>query len=168
MEALIGLAGVVVGSLITGLFLLWSNRQNYEHDEEKNKRRMLLEKYELIYSGLLVYQKLASDISMQMISEAGYSGKFDSSVISKAYASSNLQMNVTFYAPELRELIAEMDKKQNLVVRSATEFLLAKGQSKEEKERYTETAIIASAELQKITNQAIQKLASLASGQVHA
>ena len=168
MEALIGLAGVVVGSLITGLFLLWSNRQNHQHEEEKEKRRLLLDKYELIYSGLLAYQKLANDVSLQMLSEAGYSGKFDSSAISKDYASSNLKMNVTFYAPELRDLVDEMDKNHTIIGRTAAEFLLEKDQSKERKGNQAGVAAIAAAELQKITDQAIEKLASLASGQVNA
>jgi hypothetical protein len=167
MEAIIGLVGVVVGSLITGLFLLWLNRQNHEHDEEKNKRRMLLEKYELIYLGLLAYQKLASDISMQMLSESGFSGKFDSSEISKDYASSSLQMNVKFYAPELLDLLAEMDKKQTLIARSATEFLLAKEDTKEKKENCTEASLIALAELKNIINQAIEELSLLASSKVN-
>lgn len=168
MEALIVLAGVVVGSLITGLFLLRSNRQSHEQEEAKEKRRLLLEKYELIYSGLLAYQKLASDISMQMISEAGYSGKFDTSAISKDYASSNLQMNVSFYAPELIDLVDAMDKKYVLIVRSVAEFLLDKENSKEKKENLTGVAAITASELQQITNRAIKKLSALASGKVHA
>lgn len=167
MEALIGLTGVVIGSLITGLFLLWSNRQSHEQEEAKEKRRLLLEKYELIYSGLIAYQKLAGDISMQMISEAGYNGKFDASAISKDYASSNLKMNVSFYAPELIELVDAMDKQHILIGRSVAEFLLDKENSKEKKQNHTGVVAVAASELQQITNQAIEKLSALASGKVH-
>ncbi len=168
MEALIGLAGVVVGSLITGLFLLWSNRQNHQHEEEKEKRRLLLEKYELIYSGLLSYQSLANEISLQMLSEAGYSGKFDGKQISKDYASSNLKMNVSFYAPELCDIVDEMDVKHSIIGRAVTEFILDKEQSKNKKGDHTGAAVIAAAELQKITDQGIKMLSKLASEKVNA
>lgn len=168
MDAIIGLAGVVIGSLITGFFWIWSNRLNNEHDQAKEKRRLLLEKYELIYSGLLAYQKLANDISLQMLSEAGYGGKFDASGISKDYASSNLKMNVTFYAPKLSDLVDEMNKKHKIIARLATGFILDNGQSGDSKEQSAGKATIAATELQNITQEAIEELARLASSQVNA
>lgn len=77
-------------------------------------------------------------------------------------------MNVKFYAPELCDLVDEMDKKHTIIAKAMAQFLLDNKQTAENKGNKAGEAAIAAAELQKITELAINKLALLASSKVHA
>lgn len=108
-----------------------------------------------------------SEISLQMISEVGYAGKIDVKKFSTNLRDCGLVMNVTFYAPEISSEIKEMEQKHAIAARALTEFLIKPDAPQEEKGKLTGDAAIASAEIQKTASLAKEKLAKLASEQVH-
>ena len=164
MEALFGLIGTVVGAAI----VYFKDRQQHEFERTKEKKELLLEKYELIYKELSIYQAFASDVSMQMISETGYSGKFDQNQIRKDIKNTNLRMNVSFYAPQLSEVFKEINKKYTIIMRAMAEFILKYDASKNEKGKLTGEAAIALSEMSDLITKAQEQLSKLVLEQVNA
>jgi gas vesicle protein len=168
MEALVGLIGTVVGAAIAGAFVFLKDKQQHNFERAKEKKKLLLEKYELIYKELIIYQEFATDISMQMISEVGYSGKFNVNKIRKDIKDTNLKMNASFYAPQLSHVLEEIEQKHTIIARAMTEFILKFDAPKDEKGTLTGNATIALAEMTKLVSKAQVQLSSLALEQVNA
>ncbi|HKK44375.1 MAG TPA: hypothetical protein VJ964_02560 [Balneolaceae bacterium] len=168
MEALFGLIGTVVGASIAGAFVYFKDRQQHDFERTKEKKTLLLEKYELIYKELLIYQAFASDVSMQMISEAGYSGKFDQTKIRKEIKDTCLKMNVSFYASELSVVYEEINIKYTIIMRAMAEFVLKFDASKDQKGKLTGEAAIALSEMSDLITKAQDQLSKLALEQINA
>lgn len=161
MEAAIGLIGTIIGACIAGGFMHYKDSKNRVFEKEKDKKALLLSKYEEIYKDLSAYSGFANEISMQMISEAGFSGKFDSKDITYNLKNNNLKMNVMFYAPELAYKIAHIDEKYIIIIESMTNFLLKETTTPEEKVKLTGNATVASIELSRLVTNAQEELALL-------
>lgn len=167
MEAAIGLIGTVVGACIAGAFMYYKDRQRQDFERERARKALLLDKYEEIFKDLSAYSSHAGEISMQMLSETGYGGKFDPDKLTTSLKENKLKMNVTFYAPELLEELSEIEKKHKSVSSFVTEFILeVEGSAK--KEKLTGDAAVAAAELSKIVETTKEKLAGLAKKQIDA
>lgn len=168
MDAIIGFVGTVIGAAIAGGFVYFKDKQQHDFEVSKERRSLLVEKYELIYKELDLYQAYATDISTQMILEVGYSGKFDPNKIRSEIKNANLRMNITFYAPELLEIFEKIDKKYQIIVRAMGEFILKFDASKDHKGKLTSEATIALAETGNLIGEAKDKLSKLAGKQIHA
>ena len=168
MNALIGLIGTIVGAGIAGFFMFHREKQQRTFEKQKQKRDLLLKKYEEIFRDLSNYEIYGSEISMQMISEAGYGGKFDANKLSTSLRDNTLIMNATFYVPEIIPEITLIEEKLNIVTRAVTAFLLKVDAPLEQKSKFSEEALVASAELSRVAKAAKSKLAELAGKQVNA
>jgi glutamate synthase domain-containing protein 3 len=168
MDAIIGLIGTIIGAAIAGGFVYFKDKQQHDFEVTKERRSLLIEKYELIYKEFDLYQAFATDISMQMISEAGYRGKFNPDKIRKDIKSANLRMNITFYAPELLDIFEKIDKKYLLIIRTMGEFILKFDASKDQKGKLTGEAAIALAEMGNLIGEAKDQLSKSVGKQIHA
>ncbi len=167
MDAFIGLVGTIIGAAIAGGFVYFKDKQQNDFELTKDRKKLLIEKYELIYKEFDLYQAFAMDISMQMISEAGYGGKFNPDKIRKDIKSTNLRMNLSFYAPELLDIFEKVDKKYLYIGHAMGEFILKFDASKEEKGKLTAETAIALAEMGDLIGKAKDQLSKLAAKQVH-
>ena len=168
MEAITGLIGTIVGACIAGYFVFHREKKQREHEQQKQKRELLLQKYEQIYKDLSNYSHFVGEISMQMISEVGYGGKFDPGKFTATLKDCDLAMNITFYAPEISEQLQDIEAQHTIAARAMTEFLLKSEASHEERSKFTGDAAVASAMLTKTVKEAQEKLASLAYEQTNA
>lgn len=165
MEVIIG---TIVGACIAGAFMYFKDKNQMEFERLKSKKELLLDKYEHIYKDLNAYSAFSNEISMQMISETGYGGKFDIKKLSISLSDNQLIMDVMFYAPELQNIMNKVHQKQEDVTKSVTTFILDTEATKEHREKLTGDAFIASAELSKLVKEAQKKLAGLVKAQLNA
>ena len=146
MEALIGFFGTLLGAAIAGGFTFYKDRQQRGYDREREKRELLIEKYEDIYQQLNKWAISANSITMEMLSETGFGGKFDASKFSPA-DETVVKMNVQFYAPELTSKIENISNQYAIVLRAVTNFLLDDNITKSGKEEITSNTAVASTKL---------------------
>lgn len=165
---MIGLLGTLIGATIAGIFVVLSNRQRQSFERAKENRELLLAKFEAIHKGLIAYQKLANELSMQMVSEAGYGGKIDPSKLSRDAVLSDLKMNVLFYAPELKDIVSQIEEKHKLIGSYAAKFVLGSEGAGNSKERMAGNAAIETTKSQKLTEEAEKMLADLVSAYINA
>ena len=168
MEAIAGLFGTIVGACIAGFFVFHRDKKQREYEQLKQKKDLLLQKYEQIYKELTNYSHFVSELSMQMISEVGYGGKFDSEKFRTTLKDCDLAMNITFYALEISEYLKNIESEHTIAARALTEFLLKSSASHEEKSKFTGDAAIASAKLSETVKEAKGNLALLVREQISA
>ena len=98
MKEWIGLVGVIIGGLLTWFV---STRQR-KFDQQKERRALLLSKFEELHMTLGELTDAVSEITNQILSEAVFDSSFDANKVKRRIPSEKIDMLIEFYVPELK------------------------------------------------------------------
>ena len=84
MKEYIGLVGTISGVIIGGLITACVGHLQRKHDVEKEKRALLLSKYEELHSLLGELKDCVSILTNEIISEAAFDSTFDPKAMKKS------------------------------------------------------------------------------------
>jgi macrodomain Ter protein organizer (MatP/YcbG family) len=157
-----GIIGTIVGTLLGGLISWWHGRDQRTHELRKEKRDLLLAKYERLHELLGEAHGYLNELAMQVISEAAFDLKFDNSKIKSKMLHGEITMLIEFYVPELKEEFSYIDKRSKSLSETVVRFIAEENKTQEFK---VESVAMAS-ELMKVISKTIisakEKLASVA------
>lgn len=110
MEAIIGIAGTIIGVILGGVISWLHGKDQRSHEVAKERRQLLLSKYEDLHELLSSVQGCVYDLLMQLLSEAAYDVSFDASKIRNKMPMNQVKMIIDFYIPELKEDLEYLNK----------------------------------------------------------
>lgn len=157
-----GIIGTIVGTLLGGLIAWWHGRDQRIHELKKEKRELLLSKYEKLHELLGQAHTYLNELAMQVISEAAFDLKFDPSKIKSRMQYGEITMLIEFYVPELKEHFSYIDKQSKTLSETVVKFIAEENKTQE----FKVESIAMAKELMKVTSNTItsakEKLASIA------
>ena len=154
MKEWIGLIATISGVITGGLITAGVGRLQRKHDIEKEKRALLLLKYEELHSLLGELKDCVNLLTNQIISEAAFDSKFDPKAIKSRIPTERITMLIEFYVPELEENHEYIKKQVNFLYEHVIKHLLETEKTKQFK---LESAAMA-AELSKATSTTVAKM----------
>lgn len=105
MNAWIGIIGTVVGAMLTWLI----SRSQSRYQEERNRRKLILEKVEEIHQLLSQYKHSYAMLTAEMLKRFCSEGQGEFPELTPI-PSERLKMLVGFYAPELTRALRELEE----------------------------------------------------------
>jgi hypothetical protein len=154
MKEWIGLIGTVSGVIIGGLITLGAGHQQRKHDIDKEKRALLLLKYEELHSLLGELVDCVNILTNQVMSEAAFDSKFDPKAIKNRIPTERITMLIEFYVPELEANHEYIKKQVKYLYEHIIKHILEVNKTKQFK---LESAAMAS-ELSKATSAMVSKM----------
>jgi hypothetical protein len=160
MEVVGTILGVILGGLIT-----WGiGSEQRKHDLNKEKRELLLSKYEELHNLLGKLQGCVNDMVIQIVSEAALDSKFDPKAIKNQMPLEQVTMLIEFYVPELKDDHEYIKRQTTFLYEHVCKHIMEVNKTKQ---FLTESAVTAH-ELSKATTKTVSsmktKLATNASG----
>ena len=110
-----GIIGTVIGVILGGLVTWLHGKEQRKHDIKKEKRELLLSKYEELHTLLGTLQGIVNTMVMQIVTEAAFDSKFDPKAIKKQMPTEKVAMLIEFYIPDLKD--------DNEYIKKQTKFL---------------------------------------------
>lgn len=110
METIIGIAGTIIGVILGGVISWLHSKDQRNHEFAKERRQLLLSKYEELHELLSGVQGCVYDLLMQLLSEAAYDVSFDASKIRNKMPMNQVKMIIDFYIPDLKEDLEFLNK----------------------------------------------------------
>lgn len=154
MKEWIGIIGTVSGVILGGGITWFLGNRQREHDVNKEKRTLLLSKYEELHTLLGELQDCVSILTTQILSEAVTGSKFDSKAIKKRMPTEKIAMLIQFYVPELEKDHEYIKKQTNFLYEHIGKHLLELNKTKQFK---IESAAMAT-ELSKATSSTVASM----------
>jgi len=158
-SALIGLAGVLTGSLITGLFSFFQNKQSIDNAKKEKKKELLLVKYECMYKDLNNYAEYVNEISLLTINSID--SNLDIKKLKTNLKNNDFVMYSVFYTPELSGQMKELTASLGGIIKSLSELIIKSESSRSEKEMLIGTVVISSLDLENKVKNIQQELAKM-------
>jgi hypothetical protein len=162
MEEWMGIVGTILGVILGGLVTWLLGNEQRKHERNKEKRELLLLKYEELHTLLGHIQGCVNTMVMQIVSEAALDSKFDPKAIRSEMPREKVTMLIDFYVPELKEDNEYIKKQTTFLYEHVTKHILEINKTQQ---FLVESAVIAK-ELAKVTSKTIismkSKLASSA------
>ena len=158
-SALIGLAAVLVGSVITGLFSFSQNKRSIDNVKKENKKELLLVKYECMYKDLDNYAEHVREISLLTIKSID-SG-FDIKQLKTNLKNNDFLMYSMFYTPELSVEIKELTNNLGDMIISLSKLIMKSGSNRSEKETLISSVVTSSLDLQNKVKSIQKELAKM-------
>lgn len=152
MEVVGPILGVILGGLITWFI----GREQRKHDLNKEKRELLLSKYEELHSLLGKLQGHVNEIVMQIVTEASTNSKFDPKAINSQMPLEQITILIEFYVPELKEDHEYIKKQTKFLIEHVCKHIMEVDKTKK---FLTESAVMAH-ELSKATNNTVTSMKS--------
>lgn len=165
-SALIGLSGVLIGALITGLFSFLQNKQSINSTKIEKKKELLLLKYENMYLDLNNYLEYVNEISLLSINSID-SG-IDIKKLKTDLKSNNFIMHSMLYTPSLLTYTEKLKVKLGNVVKPLGQLIISNIAERTEREKLIGDIVIASSELQAEVKNIQTELASLTTKLINA
>jgi hypothetical protein len=140
METIIGIAGTIIGVILGGVISWLHSKDQRNHEIAKERRQLLLSKYEELHELLSSVQGCAYDLLMQLISEAAYDVSFDASKIKNKMPMNQVKMIIDFYIPELKVELEYLNKQTVSLYQIVFKFMVSENKSKADKAELAITA----------------------------
>lgn len=157
MGALSALAGTAIGGLIT----YGVARQQHLHERRRDNHRRLIEACEAIHELLSEVSQQASILSIGILGDIGTGLSLKGDILKNNVKLDRLKMLVDFYAPSLRPEVAAISNNFDALGRAAGETLSRSDRDDDWKTMTVESAMVASKEIETLSQMAKTKLASL-------
>ncbi len=158
-----GIIGTIVGTMLGGLITWWHGRDQRIHELKKEKRELLLSKYEKLHELLGQAHTYMNELAMQVISDAAFDIKFDPANIKSKMQHSEITMLIEFYVPELKEYFSYIDKQSKSLSETAVKYIAEENKTQE----FKVESIAMAKELMKVISNTItgakEKLTTIAS-----
>jgi hypothetical protein len=145
-SALVGLLGVVVGALISGIFSYLQSKKSIDSNKEEKTKELLLLKYECMYKDLGDYSKYTQEISL--LSIMSIDSGLDIKKLKSNLSNNDFTMHSALYAPKLSVQTQNLNKKLSQVIKPLSELIIQANASRTEKEALIGKVAISSLELQ--------------------
>jgi hypothetical protein len=145
-SALVGLLGVVVGALISGIFSYLQSNKSIDSNKEEKTKELLLLKYECMYKDLGDYSKYTQEISF--LSTISIDSGLDIKKLKSNLSNNDFTMHSALYAPKLSVQTQNLNKKLSQVIKPLSELIIQANASRTEKEALIGKVAISSLELQ--------------------
>lgn len=130
MESIIGIVGTIIGVILGGVISWLHGKDQRNHEITKERRQLLLSKYEELHELLSSVQGCAYDLLMQLLSEAAYDVSFDASKIKNKMPINQVKMIIDFYIPELKEDLEYLNKQTVSLYQIVVKSVLAENKTK--------------------------------------
>jgi len=157
--ALIGLTGVIVGALITGLFSYFQSKQLIDSAKMEKKKELLLLKYECMYKDLNNYSDYTEEIASLTMNSID-SG-LDIKKLKSNLKENNFIMYFMFYTPHLSGQMKELTGSLGNVIKPLAKLIVETNGTRNEKEELISKVVISSLDLQEKVKKIQQELAKL-------
>ena len=157
--ASIGLTGVIIGALITGVFSYFQSKQAIENAKMEKKKELLLMKYECMYKDLDNYYEYTQEISLLTINSID--ANLDIKKLKTNLKDNNFIMYSMFYIPNLSAQVKEFQEELGNVIKPLTNLIVKTDATRDEKEKLIDKVVISSLGLQHKVKKIQQELAQL-------
>lgn len=146
--------GTVIGVILGGLITWFIGSQQRKHDLDREKRELLLSKYEELHALLGKLQGHVNQMVMQIVSEATTNSAFDPKAITSNMPLDEITMLIDFYVPELKDNHEYIKKQSTFLAEHACKHIMELNKTKE---FLAESAVMAH-ELSKATDKTIASM----------
>lgn len=146
--------GTILGVILGGLITWWIGAEQRKHDLNKEKRELLLLKYEELHGLLGKLQVFVNEMVMQIVSEASTDSRFDPKAIKSQMPLDQIAMLISFYVPELKEDHQYIKKQTSFLIEHICKHIMEVNKTKD---FLAESAVMAH-ELSKVTNNTVSSM----------
>ena len=151
---MLGIVGTLLGVIFGGLISWMHNRDQREHEIKKEKRELLLSKYEELHELLSKTYNCVNEMVLQVVSEAACGTQFDSKQIKHQMPLEQVSMLIEFYVPELKSDFEYIKKQTTFLHETICSHLLEENRTKQ---FLAESAVTVN-ELSKVTSKTIESM----------
>jgi hypothetical protein len=156
MEDWMGIIGTVLGVILGGYVTWFLSSEQRKHDLTKEKRELLLAKYEELHELLAQLNGCINSMVLQIVTEAAMNSKFDPKQIRNQMPTEKVSMLIDFYVPELKHDHEYIKKQTNFIYEHVCKHILEENKSKQ---FLVESAVTAQ-ELSKATTKIVASMKS--------
>lgn len=108
MEYWGGIVGAVSGALATGIIFVFRDYAGFSQNRKREKRELLIEKYESLYSGIESYSSGIGMFAIEIMGHVGFGDKIDFDGLKSRVDLGPLMMKGNFYAPEISKELEDL------------------------------------------------------------
>ena len=149
-----GIIGTIVGVILGGLVTWFHGKEQRKHDINKEKRELLLSKYEELHTLLCTFEDCVSSMVVQIIAEATLDSKLDPKAIKKRIPTEKMAMLIEFYIPDLKNDHEYIKKQTKFLYEHFVKHIMEVNKTKQ---FLAESAVTAN-ELAKITTKTVDSM----------
>lgn len=157
MDEWMGIIGTIIGVILGGLITWFLSEEQRKHDINKEKRELLLSKYEQIDTLLTEILGCVSSVALQIVAEAGLKSKIDPDAFKNGMPMDKTSMLINFYAPELHDGQEQLKKQTTFLY----EHLFKHVSNVDKTEKFMAESAITAHELSKNTSITVKSMKAM-------